>query len=251
MSRIVKTCVKNLFRLFGLDIKRIPKFEPYEWLKGMSIRTVLDIGANTGQSASQFHRLLPDARLYSFEPLEDCYKELLKRMGHIPKFHAFNFALGDKNGQVDIYRNDYTPCSSLLSMEELHKRAFPFTSHATVQEIKIRRLDDIANELDIVENVLIKIDVQGTEDKVIMGGERLLSKASVMIVETSFQTLYQGQLLFDNIYEMLRQRGFSYAGSEHTIRNPNDGSILQCDSVFLQRGFVSSVGNGCQKIKYN
>ena len=215
---------------------RIPRFEPYEWLKGMNIRTVLDIGANTGQFASQFHRLLPDARLYSFEPLEDCYNALLKRMGRVSKFQAFNFALGDKNGQAQICRNDYTPSSSLLSMDELHKRAFPFTEHATTQEIEIRRLDDILDELDIVENVLVKIDVQGTEDKVIMGGEQLLSRASVLIVETSFKPLYKDQPLFDGIYDLLRERGFEYAGSEHTIRNPNDGSILQCDSVFCKSG---------------
>jgi len=234
MLRKIKDYVKEFFLLCGLDIRRAPRFEPYEWLKVRNIRTVLDIGANTGQFAQQICRVLPNAMLYSFEPLEDCYKELLKRMGHIPKFRAFNFALGDKNGQADIYRNDYTPSSSLLSMEELHKRAFPFTSHATVQKILIRRLDDIVNEMDIVENVLVKIDVQGTEDKVIMGGERLLSRTSIMIVETSFRTLYHGQPLFDTIYEMLKQKGFVYAGSEDTIRNPNDGSILQCDLVFCK-----------------
>lgn len=234
MSSVVKTCAKSLFRLCGLNVTRIPRFETYEWLKGMSIRTVLDIGANTGQFAWQIHRILPDAMLYSFEPLEDCYNELLKRMGHIPKFRAFNFALGDKNGQADIYRNDYTPSSSLLSMEELHKRAFPFTSHATVLKIKIRRLDDIVNELDIVENVLVKIDVQGTEDKVIMGGERLLSRASVLIVETCFEPLYEGQLLFDGIYDLLRERGFVYVGSESPGRNPENGRILYCDSVFCR-----------------
>lgn len=236
MSSVIKTCVKSLFRLCGLDIRRIPKFEPYEWLKGMSIRTVLDIGANTGQFASLCHRLLPDARLYSFEPLEDCYNALLKRMGRVPKFHAFNFALGDKNGQADIYRNDYTPSSSLLSMEELHKRAFPFTSHATVQNIEIKRLDDILDELDIVENVLVKIDVQGTEDKVIMGGERLLARASILIVETCFEPLYKDQLLFDGIYDLLRERGFLYAGSESPGRNPENGRILYCDSVFCKSG---------------
>lgn len=232
MSRVVKTCAKSLFRLCGLNVTRIPRFEAYEWLKGINIRTVLDIGANTGQFASQFHRLLPDARLYSFEPLEDCYNALLKRMGRVPKFHAFNFALGDTSGQAQMYRNDYTPGSSLLSMEELLKRAFPFTSHATAQRIKIRRLDDIVNELDIVENVLVKIDVQGTEDKVIMGGEQLLSRASVLIVETCFEPLYKGQPLFDNIYEMLRQRGFVYTGNESPERNPENGRILYCDSVF-------------------
>jgi len=237
LSSIVKPCVKSFFRLFGVDIKRIPRFESYKWLKGKDIHTILDIGANIGQFASQFHRLLPDATLYSFEPLEDCYNELLKKMGHSPKFHAFNFALGDKNGEVPIYRNDYTPSSSLLSMEELHKRAFPFTKHTTVQTIPIKRLDDISGQMDIVENVLIKIDVQGTEDKVIVGGENLISRASVLIVETCFEPLYKDQLLFDGIYDLLRQRDFLYAGSESLRRNPENGRILFCDSVFLKSDF--------------
>ena len=189
--KICKTCAKSLFRLCGLDVRRVPRFEPYEWLKGMNIQTVLDIGANTGQFASKFHRLLPDASLYSFEPLEDCYNELLKKMGHVPNFRAFNFALGDKTGQAQIYRNDYTPSSSFLPMEELHKQAFPYTKHATVQKINVKRLDDMLGKLDIVENVLVKIDVQGTEDKIIIGGEQLLSRTSIMIVETSFKPLYQ------------------------------------------------------------
>jgi len=234
LSSIVKNWVKGFFRFCGLDVRRVPRFEPYEWLKGMNIRTILDIGANAGQFASQFHRLLPDATLYSFEPLEDCYNELLKRMGHIPKFHAFNFALGDKTGQAEIYRNDYTPSSSLLPMEELHKRVFPFTRHATVQKIEVKRLDDILDELDIVENILVKIDVQGTEDTVIMGGERLLARASVLIVETCFEPLYKDQLLFDGIYDLLRERGFLYAGSENPGRNPENGRILYCDSVFCK-----------------
>jgi len=212
----------------------VPPFEPYEWLKGRNIQTVFDIGANVGQFARQIHRVLPDAMLYSFEPLEDCYNELLKKMGHLPGFRAFNFALGDTNGQTQIYRNDYTPSSSLLPMEELHKRAFPFTAHATAQKIEIRRLDDISQQVDIVDDVLVKIDVQGTEDKVILGGEKLLSRASVLIVETTFEPLYKDQPLFDAIYALLRQRGFVYMGTDHIIRNPNDGTILQCDSVFCK-----------------
>jgi FkbM family methyltransferase len=234
MQQYVKNVTKALFRVCGLDVRRIPRFESYEWLKKKNIQTVVDIGANTGQFALQIHRLLPDATLYSFEPLEDCYNELLKKMGHTPKFHAFNFALGETSSEVPMYRNDYTPSSSLLSMEELHKQAFPFTRHSTVQTISIRRLDDISDSLDITENILVKIDVQGTEDKVILGGEKLISKASVLILETSFLPLYKDQPLFDDIYEMLKQKGFVYSGTEHTIRNPNDGSILQCDSLFCK-----------------
>ena len=231
---MVKTHIKKFFRIFGLDLRRVPPFEPYEWLKGRNIQTVFDIGANVGQFARQIHRVLPDAMLYSFEPLEDCYNELLENMKHLPRFRAFNFALGDRSGQAEIYRNDYTPSSSLLPMEELHKQAFPFTDHATLEKIEVRRLDDVVGDLEVNENVLIKIDVQGFEDKVILGGEKLLSRASVLIVETSFQPLYNGQPLFGQIYDLLRQRGFVFAGSENPGRNSKDGRILYCDSLFMR-----------------
>ena len=234
MYKNIKTCVKYLFRLFGLNITCAPKFEPYEWLKEKNIKTIFDIGANTGQFAWQFHRLFPDAEIYSFEPLKNCYNEMLKRMENVQKFHAFNFALGDKTGKAEIHHNDYSPSSSLLPMEELHKKAFPFTEKVNIEEIDIRCLDDIAGHLDLKDDVLVKIDVQGFEDKVILGGGTLISRASVLILETSFRPLYKGQLLFDDIYEMLKKKGFVYSGTEHTIRNPNDGSILQCDSIFCK-----------------
>ena len=234
MSVIINTCIKNFFRFCGLDVRRVPKFEPYQWLKGKDIHTIFDVGANTGQFASQFHQFFPNAEIYSFEPLENCYNQLLKRMGHVPKFHAFNFALGDKAGKTKIHHNNFSPSSSLLPMEELHKKAFPHTDKVLIEEIDIRCLDDVTENLCIKDNVLIKIDVQGFEDKVILGGEKLISRASVLILETSFQPLYKGQPLFDDIYEMLKQKGFVYSGTEHTIRNPNDGSILQCDSVFCK-----------------
>ena len=230
---MVKTHIKKFFRVCGLDIRRI-RFEPYEWLKGRNIQTLFDIGANVGQFALQIHRVLPDAMLYCFEPLEDCYNELLKKMGHLPRFRAFNFALGDRSGQAQIYRNDYTPSSSLLPMEDLHKRAFPFTAHTTAQKIEIRRLDDISQQVDIVDDVLVKMDVQGTEDKVILGGEKLLSRASVLIVETTFEPLYNGQPLFDTIYALLRERGLVHMGTESIMRNPKDGRVLQCDSLFMR-----------------
>lgn len=229
-----KTCVKSLFRLCGLDVRWAPIFEEYEGLKKMNIRTILDIGANVGQFASQIHKLLPEATLYSFEPIEECYKELLKTMRGVPKFCAFNYALGDANGQTQLYRNDYTPASSLLPLEELAKQVFPFTANATSQKIEVRRLNDISGELEIVDNLLIKVDVQGTEDKVIFGGENLTSRASVVIIETCFETLYKGQMLFSGIYDLLRERGFVYAGCENTRKSPKDGRILYCDSVFCK-----------------
>ena len=234
MLRAIKTVAKKMFHFCGLDVSLAKPFDKYEWLRGKDIKTVIDVGANTGQFAKYIHKLLPDARIYSFEPLKNCYDQLHKNMKAIPNFRAFQFALGNENEQRTMYRNDFSPSSSLLQMEELHKEVFPQTEHTTLEKIEIRRLDDISKELDIVDNLLVKIDVQGFEDKVILGGERVISMASVLIVETSFQSLYRRQHLFDMIYAMLRERGFKYMGGEEPLRNPLDGSILACDSVFCR-----------------
>ncbi|MDH4240186.1 MAG: FkbM family methyltransferase [Phycisphaerae bacterium] len=236
MLRRIKGYIKKFFLLCGLDIRRARPDRTYEWLREMNIRTVLDIGANKGQFVWQISKLLPDARYYSFEPLKDCYEQLLKRMRHFSNFRAFPFALGDKSGKTQIHHNDFSPSSSLLSMEELHKEAFPYTKNVRIEEIEIRRLDEIIQELDIEDNLLIKIDVQGFEDKVILGGEKLISRASILIIETSFQPLYKGQALFGTIYDALSQLGFRYIGAEAPIRNPKDGSILSCDSIFCRAG---------------
>ena len=83
--------------------------------------------------------------------------------------------------------------------------------------------------------ILIKIDVQGSEDKVIRGGQKTLRRAKAVIVETSFTELYDGQPLFHDIYEGLRSLGFSYSGSwAPDLKNPLDGSHLQQDSIFVR-----------------
>jgi FkbM family methyltransferase len=235
MMENVKLLTKALFRSCGLDVRRTPRYQPYQWLRELDIRTVLDVGANTGQFAAQIHGLLPGTRIYSFEPLADCYTALKKNMSGAPGFTCYNFALGDKTGRQTIHRSAFSPSSSLLPMDELHKQAFPHTANVSTEEIDIRRLDDIAGGLELCDNILVKIDVQGFEDRVIMGGTRVIERASVLIVETSFEPLYRGQLLFDGIYDMLKAKGFAYGGSEEPVRDPRDGRILQCDSVFLRK----------------
>jgi FkbM family methyltransferase len=245
---MLKTATKKLLHAAGFELRRVNhdpgkaeqyKFAPSEedkfnWLKSLNIRTVLDIGANTGQFAADIHQILPEAMLYSFEPLKDCYRQLVENMKHVPNFRAFDFALGDDASEIEMHRSEFSPSSSILPMGDLHKQAFPFTSGEVLERIIIKRLDDVARDLELVDNILIKIDVQGFEDRVIAGGHETLQRATVLIVETSFHRLYEGQPLFDTIYDMLRQMGFGYYGNFIQLLNPVDGSVLQADAIFMK-----------------
>ena len=119
-------------------------------------------------------------------------------------------------------------------MTNLHKTEFPKTSNSKPISITVERLDTIADKLTIIDSLLIKVDVQGYEDKVLRGGEKTIKRAKVIILETSFEELYKSQPLFNDIYKQLVNWGFTYAGSLEDLRSRKSGRILQEDSIFVK-----------------
>ena len=230
---IVKTCIRAPFRAVGYDIVHLAKPD-YTWLQELGIRTLLDIGANVGQYASLIRAILPQAQIYSFEPIESCFRQLNERMQNDTRFKAFQYALGDRPGKTQINRNEHTPASSLLKMADLHRRHYAYAVVTEPETICVECLDDIAVRLDLEPPLMLKIDVQGYEDKVIAGGVKTIRKAKLVVVETSFEELYKGQPLFDTIYEKMKGLGFVYHGSNHQVRSATERRVLQENSVFIR-----------------
>ena len=236
-----KAIIQKTLNKFGFEIMRKKRWTPYSWLVNKEIKSVLDIGANKGQFTSHIHSLLPDAYIYSFEPLKSVFEKLKRSLSGVSKFSCFNYALGEKSGNHKIFHNDFTPSSSLLPMEDLHWHIFPKTRDVKEEVIEVHKLDDIADSLNLNTQILIKIDVQGYEANVIRGGEQTIKRAKILIVETSFERLYRGQELFDDIYSMVKSLGFELKGVEEPLHHPKDGRILQCDSIFVNKNISSYV----------
>ena len=230
---IIKSLVRAPFSAIGYDIVRHQKPD-YTWLRELEIRTLLDIGANVGQFATYARKIFPEAQIYSFEPLRDCFEQLRKNMNGDPRFRAFNCAIGAKSGKVQINRNEHTPASSLLKLSDLHCKHYVYAVATEPETILVERLDEIASRLEIKKPAMIKIDVQGFEDKVIAGGTKTIRRAKVLIVETSFEELYVGQPLFDDIYERLKELGFIYCSNNHQVRSAKDRRVLQENSIFIK-----------------
>jgi FkbM family methyltransferase len=236
LKTTAKAIINRIVQPWGMELAYshlvIRPESRHDWLKNLRIRTVLDIGANTGQFAAEMRSILPGAAIYSFEPLRDAYASLLSQMKREPAFKAFNFALGDVDAKTLIHRSRYSPSSSLLPMLELHKSAWPHTDEVGTEEIEVRQLDTL--DLFLEPSVLVKMDVQGFEDRVIAGGRTTINAAACVITEVSFQMLYEGQPLFNDIYRMLRAMGFEFGGHWGQLPNPNDGRPLQADAIFIK-----------------
>jgi FkbM family methyltransferase len=237
LRRTISALLNKPLGCFGYEIRTIPltKRNKYLWLKDSNICTVIDIGANVGQFARDILKAFPDVQVYSFEPLQDCYSEIRKLCRHYENWEAFPFALGEKEERVEMFRSGFAPSSSLLKMTGRHKELFPHTANISSETVNIKRLDDVARALNLKEEVLVKIDVQGFEDRVIRGGQNTLRRAKVILTEVSFEKLYEGQSDFHTVYNLLYQLGFQFAGFEDQLRDPQTSVPIQADAIFTRR----------------
>lgn len=238
-----KDLLKIFFRFLRIEVRRVQtpnhvnalipiEIRQLAWLKQLPIKTVIDIGANTGQFSQKICQLLPNAKIYAFEPLPDCYSALIATFDKNSNFTAFNVALGNQTGQAKIYQNEFSPASSLLPLAALHKQTFPYAQEVLMQEIKVFQLDDLAKNLELDELLLIKVDVQGFEHQVIEGGISIFQRASVVIIELSIFPLYEEQICFDGIYKKLMSLGFQYYGN-YDQAHDRDGRVIYVDSIFF------------------
>jgi len=236
MIKILKKSVARLLSIFSLKLSHIKKSpNKNKWLKDLNIETIIDVGGSKGNAALQFHALFPSAEIYSFEPLSDCFRIMNEKMGSVAGFRSFNVALSDNKGKGIIHRSSYSGSSSLRKMADIHKLAFPITAGERDEVIKTDTMDNVMKGFNLEGNILVKIDVQGLEDKVILGGQKTLDRAKMIIVETSFIELYEGQPLFGKIYQLLFDMGFRYSGArDPDFRNPLNGASLQQDSIFIK-----------------
>lgn len=204
-------------------------------LNSIEIKTFIDIGASYGD----FIHLVRDARknvqIFGFEPFPNVFNNLKDRYCNSEEIKIYNLAIGNFDGTTTFNENNYTYSSSILPLGEIHINEFPYTKNFNKSEVRIACLDTIFKRVIIERPLLIKVDVQGYEEKVISGGKKIFAQADYVIIELSFCELYLGQALFDDINNELNKLGLFYAGCISQLCSPHDKTILQQDALYIRR----------------
>ena len=226
------------YRAKGGDVSSFLQLDK-KWIRDFGFKTVLDIGANIGSFSQTISQLIPGVQIHAFEPIPEAYNQMVERMQAYPHFKAHNCGLGNQDGHIDFHLNQSATSSSFLPQSQSHRDAFPHTSHGTkIMQVKIARLDDLISENDLALPMMAKIDVQGYEREVLDGGHQTIRNAELILIETSFVELYEGQVLFPEIYERLVSWGYEYAGALHQHMGQSDGRIMQSDSIFVRKSIA-------------
>ncbi len=237
---IVKSVVKKAFSGIGFDVRRLSDSPRHNalGLRKQGIRTVIDVGANTGQFARYILSVLPEAKVLCFEPLPGPFAELLEwaRSIKASSVKAFNLALGESEGTVGMFQHlDHSPSSSLLHSTEVSHALYPLTKRELPVKVTMVSLDKFLwdSKLELVPEVLVKLDVQGYEDRVIRGAIETFRQAKSCVSEVNVERLYDGQCTFKDVWTLLDDLGYRYAGNLDQVY-ASDGHVVFADAMFMK-----------------
>lgn len=243
MSPAVRDRLKRLLRRLGIDAHRYtvqasPGAQLARLLRTARIDLVLDVGANAGHYARSLREHGYRGRIVSFEPLSSAHALLETAARADAAWTAApRMALGDSDGQVVIHLAGNSASSSILDMLPAHERAAPGSRYVGSESVPQQRLDRAAAPyLDGAGAVLLKIDTQGTEDRVLAGASGIAGRITAIQTELSLVPLYAGQPLFDPMRARIEAMGFALYALFPGYVDESTGQTLQVDGFFLRRG---------------
>lgn len=134
--------------------------------------TFVDIGAHIGSILSVVHHNVPGAKIIAFEADPSKIAHLKRRY---PYCELFDVALGEQDGTAQFQINSSATGYNTLVIEDA--KSLPSIS------VTVATLDGVLGARNVD---LIKIDVEGAELGVLMGGEKLIqsSKPTLMFEST-------------------------------------------------------------------
>jgi FkbM family methyltransferase len=231
--------LKKLFyknRTTGIDTNACYHKISKHLMKGIQNITLIDIGSNRGEFLDDLQKHFINARIKALliEPIPECVIELKKRFGNNSNVTIGQYAVSNIVENRVFYINQFDVTSSLLiiknGIQELDNVNTTLNKSIV---LTTNTLDNIVNEyhFNLKRIDIIKIDVQGFEDKVLQGSKETLKKTKFISIEVSFKALYDGSCLFADVHKILNDLNFILIEISDEFRSPLD-ELLQANCLY-------------------
>lgn len=196
----------------------------------------IDIGANQGEFSLFAAKYLKQGFVYSFEPQNDMYKMLEKNieLNSFENIKLHNFGLGEKEEILKLYTSGDTVLHA--GWHEGLFTTFP-TSYRNkfVQDVSIKRMDNVFSMDSITRVDMIKIDVEGAELFVLKGAKSFIKKFKPkLILEVNEDTFRQAGYSTKDLINFLDSFDYSYYSfkSRGVLRKLNSKSLIKNTNSF-------------------
>ena len=172
------------------------------------------------------------------------------------RFRIVNAFIGAERGSVQfhLYRNlgessslEPDPAYSVFHSE--------FSIDRTVT-LNATTLDTLVRDRTIGDVDLMKLDTQGTEYDILLGGREAVKLALLVETEVEFLSIYKGQKLFHDVSHFLYEHGFYLVflnrvfATRHQYDGPSRGQMVFGDALFALREDIAKKLPMAKKVKY-
>ena len=192
--------VKLCFKAFSHEttpIREVMFDRSYEIVEGFAPQpgqVVVDLGANIGvYSLVQSRKMGGKGRVYAVEPNPDVYKRLQKNvtLNQALNVHTIEAAVYSRSGRIDFQCERNTLISKIARGETGTTLVTAITLDELVASQGIRSID------------ILKIDVEGSEIDVLLGGQHALDICRRIVVEC------EDDDIAERVKALLSNKGFS------------------------------------------
>jgi FkbM family methyltransferase len=167
---------------------------------------ILHIGAHTGEEAKTYWE--SNKPVIWVEAVPSIFNELERNIRNYPNQIPLNYALGDVQGELISFNvtNNEGSSSSIYEFSENGKSLGVQISNKL--NLVMHRLDKVLTHKESKMHNHWVIDVQGAELLVLQGSGELIKDCNSMFVEVSTWKIYEGGVLWDQLLEFLKLKGF-------------------------------------------
>lgn len=174
----------------------------------------IDVGAAHGDTVSQFFQISRGQyrAIHAFEPDATNFFSLKMLCEYLPDATPYFAGLGEEAGEIDFYE-----CP-----ENRFGSNFTGNAHARVKtRMKIMKLDEVVDEA-----TLVKIDVEGWEAKVLLGGAEVIRKSKPSMTISAYHYAHDIPDLLDTVEAIAPYR---HVALRHHSPNLFDSQLLFSD----------------------
>ena len=195
---------------------------------------LIDVGASQGEFTSSIVGYCGIRKAILIEPQPRRVEELKIRFPE-SRFSIVCAAAAAQSGIVDMELLNWDYSSSLLPLKRDIAEAYGGRDMDVRETISVRTatLDDICGGFQ--DNIdLLKVDVQGSEARVMAGATETLRRVRMIWMEVSFKPLYEGSETLERMIALCGDQGFVLTHLEEGFHSEVNGELLQGDALFVR-----------------
>ncbi len=188
------------------SINKIKNITQQDFLKGSYI---IDVGAHGDGFTSVFAKNFPDCKIIAYDPLKSTLSNNIKRLKKFSNIIYKETALGNETCTKSMNITEHSYSSTFLDINVSSLNKCKKKMYSVQQTVQVQ-MDKMDNELERVNKILlIKIDTQGYELNILMGGVETLRKTKYILIELCNHNDYVNNPQYYEVDTFLRDHNFT------------------------------------------